>query len=177
MSKERFGEWPDWPFEPVEILEALARDRVDLVVIGAVAAVLQGSPLPTYSLDVAIAPGKKNRDRLTAALTELDAVSLDDVPDTDGALAEQDLTFYTPYGHLDVYWQPAGFRSYGELRRNSLTVDVGFEVPLRIVTLRGLLRSKLALGDERQVPALEATLELSHLDNAYRPLSPSRVGV
>lgn len=160
MSKERFGEWQEWPFDPLRILRTLVQREVGFVVVGGVAAVLRGAPTPTYSLDIVPAPDGANRKRLLAALADLDAMTLTDVADTGASLgSEQRVTFYTPCGHLDVYRDPAGFSGYTDLRRSSGLIELDAETSVRGLSLRGLLRSKLANGDTRHASALEATLE------------------
>ncbi|MFV0315641.1 MAG: hypothetical protein ACK5O2_01605 [Microthrixaceae bacterium] len=60
-------------FDPERLLEVLARHGVEFILIGGLAAVARGSPLPTT--DVAVTPRRDaaNLDRLAAALRELDA--------------------------------------------------------------------------------------------------------
>lgn len=162
MSGERHGEWEDWPFEPLRVLRALDRRDVDYVLIGGVAAVLQGSPLPTYDVDITPAPGARNRARLLAALADLGAITLTDVDSTEQALAEEtDLSFYTPFGHIDVHHQPAGFTSYAELRRGSRPIPLASDLTVSTLSLRDIVRSRIATGETRQLPALETALELS----------------
>jgi hypothetical protein len=89
VSSDRHGEWHEWPFEPLSVLRALGRHGVDYVLIGGLAAVLQASPLPTYDIDIAPAPGSANARRLQAALAELDAIALTGVDDAKQALRRQ----------------------------------------------------------------------------------------
>jgi len=154
VSGERRGEWQDWPFEPIAVVRALSDREVEYVLIGGVAAVLQGSPLPTYDIDITPAPGARNRTRLLAALGDLDATALTD----EGTLAAE--TFYTPFGHVDVHHRPAGFASYAELRRGSRTIQLEPDLVVQASSLRDIIRSRLAAGDDRQLPALGAALEL-----------------
>ena len=58
-------------FEP--ILKVLAAHEVDLVVVGGVAATLQGAPITTFDLDIVHSREEANLDRLMAALRGLDA--------------------------------------------------------------------------------------------------------
>lgn len=154
MSGERRGEWQDWPFDPLAVLRVLNDREVEYVLIGGVAAVLQGSPLPTYDIDIAPAPGARNRVRLLAALADLEATALTD----ERTLPAQ--SFYTPFGHVDVHHGIAGFASFGELRRGSRAIELEPELTVHASSLRDIIRSRLAAGDERQLPALEAALEL-----------------
>ncbi len=154
MSGQRRGEWQDWPFEPLAVLRALHDREVEYVLIGGVAAVLQGSPLPTYDIDITPAPGARNRTRLLAALADLDATALTD----EGTLPAE--SFYTPLGHVDVHHRPAGFANYAELRRGSRPIQLEPDLTVHASSLRDIIRSRLAAGDDRQLPALEAALEL-----------------
>jgi hypothetical protein len=148
----RRGEWYEWPFEPLPVLRALSERKVIYVLIGGLAAVLQGSPLPTYDIDIAPAPSAENQERLAAALTDL------------GAGAPTDVTAagaFTPYGYIDVHPGPAGFDDYTQLRRNAVPISLEHDLTVLVSPLRDIIRSRVALGDERQLPALEATLELA----------------
>jgi hypothetical protein len=54
----------------VDILEVLSRHEVDLIVVGGVAAILEGAPVSTFDLDVVILRVKENHTQLLAALQE-----------------------------------------------------------------------------------------------------------
>ena len=56
-----------------EILELLNKYEVEYIVVGGVAAVIQGAPVTTFDLDALIRIGDENADRLSIALDELDA--------------------------------------------------------------------------------------------------------
>jgi len=60
-------------FAPDEILRVLEQHGVRFVLIGGLAAYLQGSPIPTEDVDVVPEGSRDNYARLSAALTELDA--------------------------------------------------------------------------------------------------------
>jgi len=162
MSAERHGNWQDWPFDPLHVLRAFADAEVEYVLVGGLAAVLQGSPIPTYDIEMVPAPGKRNRARLLAALAALDGISLTDVDDVDQALAEStDLAFTTPSGHIDVHHGAPGFTGHRELRRcaRAITLEPGLVV--QALSLRDIIRSRMAAGSSRHLPALETVLELS----------------
>ena len=61
----------------LDILEVLGRHRVEFVIVGGVAAVLEGAPVATFDLDVVYARDADNIVRLATALRELDAVYKD----------------------------------------------------------------------------------------------------
>ena len=162
MSGERRGEWHEWPFDPLAVLRALGRHHVEYVLIGGLAAVLQGSPLPTYDIDITPAPGAANGGRLQAALADLDAIVLTDAEDASQALREKvDLSLYTPFGHVDLHHTPAGFNTYAAVRRNALSLQLEPDLTVLVSPLRDIIRSRTVAGDRRQLPALEAVLELA----------------
>jgi hypothetical protein len=155
--------------EPRRLLETLHRNGVEFVVGGAVAAIVQGYPLPTEDLDVTPAYHAENLERLTVALRELEARLR--VPDQPTGLefpvdarmlAQADVwTFTTRYGDLDLVFTPAGTRGYPDLRRDAVEIDLG--VPVLVASLRDVIRSKEAAGrpkDLAQLPALRQTLEV-----------------
>src|SRR5262245_2686754 len=69
-------------FDPERLIKALARRRVRYVLIGAVAARLQGFPRMTADTDITPARDEGNLRRLAAALRDLKAkVYTESVPD------------------------------------------------------------------------------------------------
>ena len=162
MSGARQGEWHEWPFEPLPVLRALATHGVEYVLIGGLAAVLQGSPLPTYDIDVAPAPSAANGRRLAAALADIDAAALTNAEDANQALHRHvDVSYATPFGYIDLHHKPAGFKSYAALRRNAVPLPLEPDLTVLVSPLRDIIRSRIAAGDQRQLPALEAALELT----------------
>lgn len=71
----------------LELLAVLTRHRVEFVIVGATAAVLEGAPMTTFDLDVVFEPSPANRARLLAALTEIDAVYVDPLRRTEALLS------------------------------------------------------------------------------------------
>ncbi len=61
------------PLDPERIVRVLAKHGVDYVLIGALAARLQGFPRLTADADITPARDPENLERLAAALRELDA--------------------------------------------------------------------------------------------------------
>ncbi len=160
MSGGRDGEWHEWPFEPIEVLRAFGRHEVDYVLLGGIAAVLQGSPLPTYDIDIAPAPGAANDVRLHAALTDLGALPLSCADGAAGAVdTASDQRFYSPSGYIDLHPRPTGFATYAAARRNAVLLELEPGLAILVAPVRDIILSRLAAGDERQLPALEAILD------------------
>ncbi len=159
---------PEFAFE--RILEVLVRHGVRFVVVGAVAAIAQGSPLPTEDVDITPARDQDNLERLATALVELKATlrvenHLGGVPfPFDAATLERNeiWTLTTPDGDLDIVFVPAGTSGYDDLRRSAIVVDFGSST-VAMASLSDVIRSKQAAGrpkDLGQLPALRQTLEI-----------------
>jgi hypothetical protein len=91
----------------LDILRALARHDVDFVVVGGVAAILEGAPISTFDVDVVYHRTEGNNARLAAALVELNAIYKDPagrriVPDTEKLATFKLHLLRTDLGPLDV---------------------------------------------------------------------------
>jgi hypothetical protein len=151
------------------LLAALQKHDVRFVVIGAVAAIAHGSPLPTEDVDITPDSAADNLEALAAALIELEAKLRTpsgsvDFPIDARMLAGGTLwTLSTGAGDLDLCFEPAGTRGYDDLRRDALTLDLGSGAPALVASLADVIRSKEAAGrpkDRAQLPALRQTLEV-----------------
>jgi hypothetical protein len=159
---------PDGDFDPRRLIEALAHHSVRFIVVGAVAAIAQGYPLPTEDLDVTPEREPANLERLAAALRELRAKlrvprgEVVDFPIDAEFLGRMDVwTLTTDAGDLDIVFVPAGTRGYEDLLADAMEVDLGARV--LVASLRDVIRSKEAAGrpkDIAQLPALRQTLEV-----------------
>jgi hypothetical protein len=156
-------------FDPVAILAALERHRVEHVVVGGIAAISHGSPLPTEDLDITPDPAAENLARLASALAELGArlrvtgTGPVDLP-FDGRLLGQaevwNLT--TRGGDLHIVFRPPGTGGFADLRRDAVVVDLADDARPLVASLADVIRSKEASNrakDRAQLPALRQTLE------------------
>ena len=98
------------------MIAALDLHKVRYVVIGGLGAVLHGSPIVTQDADICPARDRENLDCLAAALRELKArLRVAGVPEGisfpyEGAFLSnvQLLNLITPFGDLDLSYEPAG---------------------------------------------------------------------
>ena len=157
-------------FDPEALLHLLSRRKVDYILIGAFAAALHGSPLPTMDLDVCPARIDDNIARL-ADLLLVDARAL---WETSGAPFASTIdeacerlnagslfSFETAHGRLDIVFEPAGTTGYQELARRAVRRRIG-DVDVDIAALEDIIRSKQAAGREtdlRALPVLRRLLE------------------
>lgn len=139
------------PLDPEAMIRVLANHDVRYVLIGALAARLQGFPRVTADADIAPARETSNLERLASALRELEArVFTESVPEglpfdcTAEALARAEIwNLATSAGRLDLAFLPAGTGGYDDLVRTALEYEV-FGVRLRVASLEDIIRSKEA---------------------------------
>ncbi|MGH2751853.1 MAG: hypothetical protein ACRDK3_13420 [Actinomycetota bacterium] len=153
-----------------ERIAAVLNDhKVRYVVIGAVAALLQGVPLPrTAGIDVTPASDPANKKRLVAALRDLGArlraPGLDepiDIPlDERTFMGMTTMTFVTRFGPLDISFVPDGTTGYEDLARHARMLERdGVRIP--VASLSDITRSKRAAGREKD--AAHLTILMQHL--------------
>jgi len=153
-------------FRPLVALEALARHRVAYVLIGGLAATLQGSPLTTGDADICPDLSPDNLRRLAGALRDLDArvyasdsprgLKFDIAPET--LVQAQIWNLITKAGRLDISWVPSGTQGYADLARDAITYELE-NVVVPVASLADIIRSKEAAGRDRDRAALRLLLE------------------
>lgn len=151
----------------LELLGVLARHRVDFLVVGATAAVIEGAPLTTFDLDIVIEPSVENRARLLPALVEIDAVYLDPLrrgirPTAERLQTHRMNLLETRLGRLDVMTSIAPGWAWEDLLPRSDPIDLG-GVEVRVLALDAVIESKEAAGrdkDHAGLPLLRETLRL-----------------
>ena len=156
------------PLDPERLVTTLARHEVRYVMIGAMAARLQGFPRVTADADITPAKDAENLRRLAEALRELDArVYTESVPEglpfecSPSMLARADLwNLVTSAGRLDIAFVPSGTDGYADLVSDAVPFDV-FGVRLNVASLEDIIRSKEAADrpqDRQDVVILRAML-------------------
>jgi hypothetical protein len=156
------------PLDPERILRTLGRHGVAYILIGALAARLQGFPRVTADADITPARDEDNLERLAAALRELDArVYTESVPEglpfdcTGPTLGRAELwNLVTSAGRLDIAFVPSGTSGFEDLARGALRFEV-FGVEIRAANLLDIIRSKEAADrpqDRQDVVVLKEML-------------------
>jgi hypothetical protein len=139
------------PLDPERLFTTLARHEVAYVLIGAVAARLQGFPRMTADADITPARDSENLERLASALRELEArVYTEAVPeglpfDCSASMLERaDMwNLVTSAGRLDVAFVPSGTDGFDDLSRGAVRFGV-YGVELLAASLEDIVRSKQA---------------------------------
>jgi hypothetical protein len=156
------------PLDPEAIVRTLDRHGVRYVLIGAIAARLQGFPRVTADIDITPDKNPANLDRLASALRELNArVYTESVPEglafdcSPAMLARSELwNLTTSAGRLDVAFNPSGTKGYDDLAESAVQFEV-FGVRILAASLEDIVRSKEAADrpqDRQDLPILRAIL-------------------
>ena len=156
-------------FDPERILRVLAKRKVRYVLVGAIAARLQGFPRLTADADITPARDAKNLACLATALRDLSArVYTESVPEglpfsCDAAtLARAKLwNLVSDAGRVDIIFQPSGTKGFEDLDRSAVRFEA-FGVEVRAASLNDILRSKEASGrpqDQQDVIVLKEMLK------------------
>ena len=147
-------------FDPRPILGVLVRHEVRFVVIGGIAASLQGSTTITNDFDICYARDSENLERLARALTELHATlrgPREPVAfrlDARTLKAPLNFTFGTDYGPFDCLGSASAGFDYDQLRRNADAMNlVGTDVS--VASLDDLIRMKRAAGRNKDLIEIE----------------------
>ncbi len=155
------------PPRPAEALRVLLDHEVDFLVVGMVAAVLQGVPAATFDVDIVHRRTPENVERLMRFLASVDATYRDRAgrrlpPDARSLLGTGHNPFRTSLGDLDALGALHGGRGYTELEPRSVVMKLG-GVDLRVLSLEALIEEKERLGREKDLavlPLLRRTLAL-----------------
>jgi hypothetical protein len=151
----------------LDLLDLLDRHRVEHVVVGMTAAVLQGAPAVTFDLDVVYRRTPENIDRLLRALAEIDAVFRGDRrgirPSVSHLASPGHKLLTTHLGDFDVLGAIGDGLDFDALLPDCVTLDLG-SYAIRVLGLPKLIEVKTAAGREKDLavlPLLRAALKRS----------------
>ena len=129
-----------------ELLRTLVERDVAFIVVGGVAAVLEGAPVSTFDLDIVYSLDESNIDRLAGVLEELNAVYVDPGGRTIHPSAERlqgggHHLLRTRHGRLDVMGSVGDQLAFPDLLQQSRTQTIhGLEIV--VLTLEALIATK-----------------------------------
>ena len=149
-----------------ETLQALAHARVEFIVVGMAAGVLQGVPLTTLDIDIVHRRTPENVGRLLTVLSDLNAIYRHDPrnlsPSASHLLGPGHQLLTTTNGDLDCLGTVDGDKDYDALVEFSRELLVGDDAIVRVLELTMLLEVKRRAGrpkDLAVLPFLEATID------------------
>jgi predicted nucleotidyltransferase len=159
------GSAPDF----TEILKVLFRHEVEFILVGGLAAIVQGAPVLTFDLDIVFLKTPENLPRLFAALQEIDARYLDPagrhiVPDAKKLASFKMHQLVTSLGPLDVMETIGAGMSYSDLVDDTQISEVA-GVNVRVLGLKTIILSKEQANrdkDRATLHVLRRTLQLKN---------------
>jgi predicted nucleotidyltransferase len=169
-SKERTG--PDLS----AVLEGLIKADVNFILVGGLAAVVQGAPVTTMDVDIVHSRSSENIVKLLAFLKSIGAVHrrLDKKliePTERDISGEGHALFSTRLGPLDVLAVIEEGKTYDDLLEH--TVDVKFRgYTIKVIDLKMMIELKKTSKDpkdKQRLPVLEETLRQLQEENGVKP--------
>ena len=155
-----------------EVLVGLLEAGVDFILVGGLAAVIQGAPVTTMDVDIVHSQSPENIARLLAFLKSVEAVHrrFDDKliePKEEDLSGKGHVLLTTGIGAIDVLAVIEGGRSYEDLLEH--TVDIDFRGhTLRVLDLKTLIELKKTSTDPRDKQRLLVLREtLRQLEEKY----------
>ena|SRR6185295_8816779 len=129
-----------------EILRVLIRNEVEFIVVGGIAAILQGSPLTTEDVDVVYLSSEENILRLAKALGELEAYYLDPAgrhiePDASRLASARIHLLKTRCGRVDALRTVGRDLAFQDLVGKSRVHEVE-ELRVRVLDLETIIETK-----------------------------------
>ncbi len=129
-----------------EILGVLIRNEVEFIVVGGIAAILQGSPLTTEDVDVVYLNSEENILRLTKALGDLEAYYFDPAgrhiePNTSRLASARIHLLKTRCGRVDVLRTVGKDLAFQDLIGKTRMLEVG-ELRVRVLDLETIIETK-----------------------------------
>jgi hypothetical protein len=147
------------------ILVELRRHQVDFIVVGGIAAGLEGVPGSTLDLDVVHSRQPDNIARLLRALDSLEATyrtRRELKPDESHLASPGHQLLMTRFGPLDILGTIGRSRSYDDLLPHTHELEVGEGLRVRVLNLETLIAVKEEVAGERDLavlPIMRRTLE------------------
>ena len=149
-------------------LRALHEAGVDFVVVGGLAAVLNGAPVNTFDLDIVHSRTAENIARLLSVIQGMDAIyrmqpSRRLRPNASHLSSPGHHNLLTTFGPLDVLGTVGRGMGYEDLLPHSLEMEIGGGARVRVLDLQTIVALKEQLGGEKDLavlPVPRRTLEL-----------------
>lgn len=148
-------------------LRALREGGVEFIVVGGLAAVLNGAPVNTFDLDIVPARNEENVARLVSVLDSLDAIYRMQParrlkPNASHLSSPGHHNLITTRGPLDVLGTIGRGLGYEDLLPHTIDMEIGAGVQVRVLDLATIVALKEELASEKDLavlPILRRTLE------------------
>jgi hypothetical protein len=170
--------------DPEALLKALVDGGVEFVVIGGIAAILQGDSTTTEDTDTTVRHSQRNFEALAAVLGGLDARMLVAMNDRDVATVDVPITadtfppltsgrFLTRYGVLDVVLRPDGVSDFEQWASRATLVTLANGAKVQVASLDDIIASKTAANRPKDQYALARLRALREILAEKEPGAPA----
>lgn len=149
-------------FDPYALFDALERQRVNYVVVGAFARIVHGSGEITNGLDIVPSLRDENVRRIKRAVEDLSAKP--GAVDADVLSAGEPVTVATAAGAVTLVPQPWGTRGYDDIRIRGNRENLGRGVRPQIASLVDLTRMLEASRRREDTERLQRLRRLMELE-------------
>lgn len=147
-------------------LKVLSKSEIRFLLVGGLAAVLNGVPIQTYDVDIVYAQDAENIERLLIVLQSLDAIFRIQPekrlqPQRSHLAGRGHLNLLTRYGPLDLLSSIGSNLNFSDLCSHSIEMDIGDGTFIRVLNLETLVSLKEQLAEEKDLamlPLLRQTL-------------------
>jgi hypothetical protein len=150
----------------IAALRTLCDSDIQFIVVGGLAAVLNGAPVQTYDIDLVYSREQANVDRLLNFLQEVDAVFRIQPerrlrPTASHLASGGHLNLLTRYGPVDLLGTIGPKLTFSDLIPHSSEMEIGEGIRVRVLNLQTLISIKEQLASEKDIavlPILRQTL-------------------
>jgi predicted nucleotidyltransferase len=148
-------------------LRALHDGGVEFILVGGLAAAVNGAPVSTFDIDVVHSRDAANVARILSVLEALDAVFRIQPerrlrPNASHLASAGHLNLITRHGPMDLLGTIGRDLSYQDLIPHAVELDISENLRIRVLDLETLIAIKEELGGEKDramLPILRRTLE------------------
>ena len=153
----------------VSCLTAFCRSGVEFILVGGLAAVLQGAPVQTYDIDIVYSRSPGNIERVLTVLSSLEAIFRISPqrrlrPTASHLQGSGHLNLLTRFGPLDLLATIGDGLAYEDLLPQSQEMLAADALPIKVLRLDLIIALKERLGGEKDLavlPILRQTLNES----------------
>ena len=139
------------------VLPTLVRHNVDFIIVGGIAAVLNGAPIITRDLGVVHSRTPENVSRVLSALQDLKAYYRfrpEHRPTASHLSSPGRQLLATRFGSVDFLGTACRDGSYEQLLPHSTEMEVGENLTVKVLNLEKLIAIKEEIGGEKDLPFL-----------------------
>lgn len=145
----------------LNFLSALVKYKVDFMIAGASAALLQGVPLTTQDIDLWFK--NSSEDKVKLALEEVNGIYVPPFMHNGATFAGESVKLF------DILFNPQGLENFEKEYKNALAIKLG-KTTLPVLPLNRVIKSKRAAGREKDkatLPVIENAYEVIKLKQAF----------